>query len=268
MQNENKKADNPGPATSPVSFAPESQQIPHPTINMASPPNTSAPFPAPSSTSPSDSYHGLTSSGAAALSKTQNRKTKIILSIAIFLVLIVLGLAGWFGRGAIAGLADRKYTSTTYDNGKGSVFKLKFYKGGTRKPASELSSLGSAGSSSTYYLVAPDTLGKNVNLAMYITKTGGYKNLEGCKKPAFSVIAKMDQESEPVCIIAGTADKPITYIFQFTKGPTAYLAVILLDYDQAKATSDRDFAQEIVKNVNLNNYNDSLKPVLSSITVQ
>lgn len=237
----------PQPAATPMPSAEAALATqPAPPVSPAPPPDVAA-------------YIGMSSSQP---NPPQGSKKWLIIGAGILLLIIIVVI------GIVVIYFANPLQTTSYDNGQGNRFTLKFYRAGTVKPAASLPPF-TAGKPFTGapFLVGPTHQG--TALALRISKNTGksiYENSSLCKSPVFKVAGGLNGQSGDVCALRG-GGKDYLYFFEVKHGADRFLVFMLEDYDYAKANQNAALAKQVSARIDLKKYAKDLQTILSSIQV-
>ncbi|MCA9332147.1 hypothetical protein KC968_04405 [Candidatus Saccharibacteria bacterium] len=190
----------------------------------------------------------------------RRKLSKIAISLVVLVALIVAGSLVFVGY---------HLPTTTYDNGVGQKFSLKFYRNSTTKP--DVPPFMTSRESGAKFLVA-STQG-DYPVALLITKRTedqpslyDEKTANMCKEPPITIARK--GATSAVCTFGQSlSEKQTVYFYEFTDKGARYFVIITQD-SPADVTTNPETNQEAHNEVDLRKYNDDLKVILESINVE
>ncbi len=159
---------------------------------------------------------------------------------------------------------NTSFEPLTYDNGKGIVFKLKFYRDYTIKPA-----FGSTNGAKE--LAAIKGVDGKAPLTMLIDGGGAQKQQnnqqQNCNGTATAVTAYNSYINQNInaCDIKLQSGQSTSYIAAFNYTGKSYVVVFGQDLDFRKGLSSRENAQTLLASTGLDTYNSAIKTILASV---
>lgn len=156
----------------------------------------------------------------------------------------------------------------TYQN-KGVSYTLKFYDNATVKKDAQTKT-------DDNFIIGPSQANKGFPIELMIGRANdtaslqAYAHNKNCPSPttiAFTVYINSANTNANVC--SGESNGKVAFeLMSYEDGGYVYIVTIGQYYDHQKGTTDKQYAQEIVQNVDLAQYQSDLKTILSSIQPQ
>lgn len=227
----------------------------------------SAPQPvAPPSPQPVQQSQSASSMGLNQVPKQKKPWRRRIIKIVIGLVVLIILIV-------VASFIFISYhlPTTTYDNGAGQKFSMKFYRNPQTVPVTEMTLWNSEEMplSGPDFLVAT-TMGEYPVVVQIKKQPEGRKSLYEtdhiCDEPPFTVTR--NSEERDVCTFGAPLTEPQPgYLYEFNQDDDTYLVLVVQDIPQLVLTDPQKY-KEAQENVDLRKHNDDIRIILESIKVE
>jgi len=194
----------------------------------------------------------------------KNKKI-IIITLAIFIAVALLGVAGFFAINTL------KFTKVEYDNGKGDVFNLTFYR--------DYETIVLADKVDRHMKTLVSKVSKDDKHPIYINISSAEESSEesserDCEDRNFGAVAmtikiKSIDQYVKLCSVKEDYDfdQDILYFGLFRAQNKIYPIIVSQDIDVEEAVKSKENAQEAIATAGLEVYQDDIEKIISSIEI-
>jgi hypothetical protein len=210
---------------------------------------------------------------------TQRVKLVVGISLAVLAVLVAVGLVLVYGETLTRDL-NGKFVTTNYTDA-GVRYELLYYRNSIQKSANDIASITQGGkkpiAGSPEVLESPP-LGKyGTSVAIFMAPipanrqpllaNNSCSSLSGLVE-VFTVTMRADHSTGIVCGSKMSGNLQVEYVFQFAQRGQTYNGFVLLPFDWGLVSKSSTEAKAFLQYASLTHYNDDLKQIIGSITVQ